>query len=67
MTQREYDALLKEIRVLQNETKNLTSVVSKQTQIIGALSDKTVVITGVSEDIERLKLEVKALKDEKEM
>lgn len=67
MTQREYDALLKEIRVLQNETKNLTSIVSKQTQIIEALSNKTVVITGVSEDIEQLKLDVKALKDEKEM
>lgn len=67
MTQREYDTLLKELRVLQTETKNLASLVSKQSLIIENLSNKTVVITTVGEDIEQLKLDVKALKDEKEM
>ena len=67
MTQREYDTLLKELRILQTETKNLASLVSKQSLIIENLSNKTVVITTVGEDIEQLKLDVKALKDEKEM
>lgn len=67
MTQREYDTLLKELRVLQTEIKNLASLVSKQSLIIENLSNKTVVITTVDEDIKQLKLDVKALKDEKEM
>lgn len=67
MTQREYDMLLKEIRCLKQEVSDLKYVVSKQNGVLQDLTDKTLVVSDVGDEITKLKTDVQALKDEKEM
>lgn len=67
MNEKQFDLLVTELRVLQDKVHDLTEIVTKQHAVIVELTNKTLVISDVGREITKLKTDVQALKDEKEM
>lgn len=67
MTERQFNSLLIEIRSLEDKVINLSKIVDKQQSTIEQLAGKTLVISDVDETMKKLELDIKSLKDEKEM
>lgn len=67
MTNKQYDTLITRLSKLEETTKG---IVDYQIQILNTLSsfnDKTIVVSDVNKEIEKLKTDIKSLKDEEEM
>lgn len=67
MTSKQYDTLVTRLSKLEETMK---CIVDYQTKILNTLSsfnDKTVVVSDVNKEIEKLKTDIKSLKDEEEM
>lgn len=67
MTAKEYDVLLREIMKLQERIVNLDANVKKMNVTIEELNKKTLVITDVNEELNKLKTDIQSLRDEGEM
>lgn len=67
MTAKEYDVLLREIIKLQERIVNLDVDVKKMNVTIEELNKKTLVITDVNEELNKLKTDIQSLRDEGEM
>lgn len=67
MNDKQFDFLIKEIRTLQRQMYLLTESVSKQNTLLDSIQSKTVVVSDIGNQIEQLQVEIKSLKDEKEM
>lgn len=67
MTQREYDVLLREIIKLQERIVNLDVSVKNMNDTLQELNKKTLVITDVNNELNKLKTDIQSLKDEGEM
>lgn len=66
MTNQQFDYLLSLVIKQQRLIENLVDRVETLSQEISKLSDKTIVISDVDEQIEQLKIDVASLKDERE-
>lgn len=67
MTNKQYDTLITRLSKLEETTKG---IVNYQIQILNTLSsfnDKTMVVSDVNKEIEKLKTDIKSLQDEEEM
>lgn len=67
MTNKQYDTLVTRLSKLEETMKG---IVDYQIQILNTLSsfnDKTIVVSDVNKEIEKLKTDIKSLKDEEEM
>lgn len=67
MTNKQYDTVITRLSKLEETMK---SIVDYQIEILNTLSsfnDKTVVVSDVNKEIEKLKTDIKSLKDEEEM
>ena len=67
MTNKQYDTVITRLSKLEETMK---SIVDYQTKILDTLSsfnDKTIVVSDVNKEIEKLKTDIKSLKDEEEM
>lgn len=67
MTNTQYDTLITRLSKLEETMK---CIVSHQIEILNTLSsfnDKTIVVNDVNKEIEKLKTDIKSLKDEEEM
>lgn len=67
MTAKEYDVLLREIIKLQERIVNLDVDVRKMNVTVEELNKKTLVITDVNEELNKLKTDIQSLRDEGEM
>lgn len=67
MTAKEYDVLLREIMKLQERIINLDVDVKKMNVTVEELNKKTLVITDVNEELNKLKTDIQSLRDEGEM
>ena len=67
MTAKEYDVLLREIIKLQERIVNLDVSVKNMNDTLQELNKKTLVITDVNEELNKLKTDIQSLKDEGEM
>ena len=66
MTAIQYVNLMTKLIRLENDSQMLKQSVLNLVDCIKSLTDKTVVISSVQNDIDKLKLEVKSVKDELE-
>lgn len=67
MTSKQYDTLVTRLSKLEETMKG---IVGYQIEILNTLSsfnDKTIVVSDVNKEIEKLKTDIKSLKDEEEM
>lgn len=67
MTNKQYDTLITRLSKLEETMK---CIVGHQIEILNTLSsfnDKTIVVSDVNKEIEKLKTDIKSLKDEEEM
>lgn len=67
MTSKQYDTLVTRLSKLEEIMKG---IVGYQIEILNTLSsfnDKTIVVSDVNKEIEKLKTDIKSLKDEEEM
>lgn len=67
MTAKEYDVLLREIIKLQERIVNLDVSVKNMNDTLQELNKKTLVITDVNNELNKLKTDIQSLKDEGEM
>lgn len=67
MTAKEYDVLLREIIKLQERIVNLDVSVKNMNNTLQELNKKTLVITDVNNELNKLKTDIQSLKDEGEM
>lgn len=67
MTAKEYDVLLREIIKLQERIVNLDVGVRKMNVTVEELNKKTLVITDVNNELNKLKTDIQSLRDEGEM
>lgn len=67
MTAKEYDVLLREIIKLQERIVNLDIDVRKMNVTVEELNKKTLVITDVNNELNKLKTDIQSLRDEGEM
>lgn len=67
MTAKEYDVLLREIIKLQERIVNLDVDVRKMNVTVEELNKKTLVITDVNNELNKLKTDIQSLRDEGEM
>lgn len=67
MTAKEYDVLLREIIKLQERIINLDVSVKNMNDTLQELNKKTLVITDVNNELNKLKTDIQSLKDEGEM
>ena len=67
MTAKEYDVLLREIIKLQEKIVNLDVDVRKMNVTVEELNKKTLVITDVNNELNKLKTDIQSLRDEGEM
>lgn len=67
MTAKEYDVLLREIIKLQERIINLDVSVKNMNDTLQELNKKTLVITDVNNELNKLKTDIQSLRDEGEM
>lgn len=67
MTTKEYDVLLREIIKLQERIINLDVSVKNMNDTLQELNKKTLVITDVNNELNKLKTDIQSLRDEGEM
>lgn len=67
MTAKEYDVLLREIIKLQERIVNLDVSVKNMNGTLQELNKKTLVITDVNNELNKLKTDIQSLRDEGEM
>lgn len=67
MTAKEYDVLLREIIKLQERIINLDVSVKNMNGTLQELNKKTLVITDVNDELNKLKTDIQSLRDEGEM
>lgn len=67
MTAKEYDVLLREIIKLQERIINLDVSVKNMNGTLQELNKKTLVITDVNNELNKLKTDIQSLRDEGEM
>lgn len=66
MTNQQFDYLLALVVKQNRLIENLVDKIATLSQEISKLSDKTIVISDVDKQVERLKIDVASLKDEQE-
>lgn len=66
MTLRQYDTLYLQLQRLTSEVSLLSAKLKALNNIVKELSEKTLVVTSLGSDVEKLKIDVQSLIDEKE-
>lgn len=64
MTYKQYDALLARISLIEQHTQTIVDNQAELVKAVKALTNKTVVISDINEQINTLKNDVQSLKDE---
>ena len=66
MTLKQYDTLYLQLQKLTSEVSLLSAQLGVLNNIVKELSQKTLVVTSLDSDVEKLKIDVQSLIDEKE-
>lgn len=66
MTQREYDALYNQLQAVTIQQQHCVTWLEQIQKTLSELKQKTLVVTSIDKDIDKLKVDVQALKDELE-
>ena len=66
MTDRQYDRLISEFRILQEDVRKIENTLVTLYNKIVNLTQKTIVISDVDKQIKQLKVDIESIKDEKE-
>lgn len=66
MTQVQYDRVIQQLNAIEKRITNMENVLQLLSNMCTQLNDKTLIVTTLDKEIETLKLELKALKDEQE-
>ena len=64
MTYKQYDALLARISLIEQRTQTIVDNQAELVKAVKALTNKTVVISDINEQINALKNDIQSLKDE---
>lgn len=67
MTNKQYDTLVTRLSKLEETTKCIVDYQTKILDTLSSFNDKTIVVSDVNKEIEKLKTDIKSLKDEEEM
>ena len=67
MTNKQYDTLVTRLSKLEETMKNIVDYQTKIFDTLSSFNDKTIVVSDVNKEIEKLKTDIKSLKDEEEM
>lgn len=66
MTQVQYDRVIQQLNSIDGKIANIENVLQILSNMCAQLNDKTLIVTNLDKEIETLKLELNALKDEQE-
>lgn len=66
MTQVQYDRVIQQLNAIEKRITNMENILQLLSNMCTQLNDKTLIVTTLDKEIETLKLELKALKDEQE-
>lgn len=66
MTQVQYDRVIQQLNSIDGKIANIENLLQILSNICAQLNDKTLIVTTLDKEIETLKIELKALKDEQE-
>lgn len=66
MTQVQYDRVIQQLNAIEKRISNMENILQLLSNMCTQLNDKTLIVTTLDKEIETLKLELKALKDEQE-
>lgn len=64
MTQIQYDVLLSNLIHVENKLEYLQEITNSLVTVVKDLSDKTLVVTDVTEQLKQLSISIESLKDE---
>lgn len=64
MTQIQYDVLLSNLIRVENKLEYLQEITNSLVTVVKDLSDKTLVVTDVTEQLKQLSISIESLKDE---
>lgn len=64
MTQIQYDVLLSKLIHMENKLEYLQGMTNELVSVVKNLSDKTLVVTDVTEQLKQLSISIESLKDE---
>lgn len=66
MTQVQYDRVIQQLNAIEKRITNMENILQLLSNMCTQLNDKTLIVTTLDKEIETLKIELKALKDEQE-
>lgn len=66
MTQVQYDRVIQQLNSIDGKLANMENLLQLLSNMCTQLNDKTLIVTNLDKEIETLKLEFNALKDEQE-
>lgn len=66
MTQVQYDRIIQQLNSIDGKLANMENLLQLLSNMCTQLNDKTLIVTNLDKEIETLKLEFNALKDEQE-
>lgn len=66
MTQVQYDRVIQQLNSIDDKIANIENLLQLLSNMCTQLNDKTLIVTNLDKEIETLKLEFNALKDEQE-
>ena len=67
MTNKQYDTVITRLSKLEETMKCIVDYQIEILNTLSSLNDKTIVVSDVNKEIEKLKTDIKSLKDEEEM